>query len=96
VVANVPAPALEVRASARTQEAIRRRCAPLPAGVVPVIDPETPDGSVRCAWGNGRARFDGAAVTEAIAAVLDRCLVSIDQARAASPAPDRTAPQKED
>jgi flagellar biosynthesis/type III secretory pathway protein FliH len=79
VIANVPAPAIEVRAAPRTREAIERRCGGLPSGVSLITDPELPEGSVRCAWANGQARFDGAAVTEAVLAILDRCLNQVDQ-----------------
>jgi flagellar biosynthesis/type III secretory pathway protein FliH len=78
VIANVQAPVIEVRASHRTREAIERGCSRLPSGVTLTTDPELPEGSVRCAWANGQARFDGAAVTEAVLAVLDRCLARID------------------
>jgi hypothetical protein len=78
-VANVPAPAIEVRAAQRTREAIERRCGGLPSGVTLITDPELPEGGVRCAWANGQARFDGAAVTEAVLAILDRCLDHVDQ-----------------
>jgi hypothetical protein len=79
VIANVPAPAIEVRAAPRTREAIERRCSGLPSGVTLITDPELPEGGVRCAWANGQARFDGAAVTEAVLAILDRCLNQFDQ-----------------
>jgi hypothetical protein len=85
VIANVPAPAIEIRASQRTREAIERRCSQLPCGVTLTTDPELPEGSVRCAWANGHARFDGAAVTGAVRAILDRCLDRIDQDPVPSP-----------
>jgi flagellar biosynthesis/type III secretory pathway protein FliH len=92
VLANAPAPAIEVRAPARMHETIERRCAPLPPGVTLVVDADMPDGGVRCAWANGRARFDGAAVTKAILAILDRCLEGGDPPHAASAAPEHNAP----
>jgi BMFP domain-containing protein YqiC len=92
VLANAPAPAIEVRAPARIREAIERRCAPLPSGVTLVVDADVPDGGVRCAWTNGGARFDGAAMTEAILAILDRCLEDCDRPRVPSSAPDQNAP----
>jgi hypothetical protein len=93
VIANVPAPAIEVRTSQRTRAAIERRCGRLPSGVTLITDPELPEGSVRCAWANGQARFDGEAVTEAVLAVLDRCLDQIDQDPVQSP---QEQVQKED
>jgi hypothetical protein len=92
VLANAPAPAIEVRAPARMHEAIERRCAPLPSGVTPVVDADVPDGGVRCAWANGLARFDGAAMTEAVLAILDRCLEGSDPPRVSSSAPEHNAP----
>jgi hypothetical protein len=93
VVAHVPAPEIEIRASHRTREAIERRCGRLPSGITLMTDPELPEGSVRCAWANGEARFDGAAVTEAVLAILDRCLDRIEQDLAQPP---HDHPQKED
>jgi hypothetical protein len=88
VIANVQAPVIEVRASRRTREAIERRCNQLPSGVTLTTDPELPEGSVQCAWASGQARFDGAAVTEAVLAVLDRCLDRIDHDPAPLPQED--------
>jgi hypothetical protein len=85
VIANVPAPAIEVRASHRAREAIERCCGELPAGVTLATDPELPEGGVQCAWASGQARFDGAAVTEAVLTILDRCLDRIEQGPAPSP-----------
>jgi hypothetical protein len=85
VIANVPAPVIEVRASPHTREAIERRCGRLPSGVTLTTDPELAEGGVRCAWANGQARFDGAAVTEAVLAILDRCLDRVDQDPVQSP-----------
>lgn len=85
VVANVPAPTIEVRASRRTREAIERRCSRLPSGVTLATDPELPEGGVRCAWASGQARFDGAAVTKAVLTILDRCLDRIDRDSVHSP-----------
>jgi flagellar biosynthesis/type III secretory pathway protein FliH len=79
VVANAPAPVIEVRAAHHTRAAIDRRCRQLPPGVEIVTDPELPEGSVRCAWASGQARFDGTAVTEAVLTILDRCLDRLDQ-----------------
>jgi hypothetical protein len=78
VIGNVSAPVIEIRAAQRTCAAIERRCGPLPSGVRLAADPELPEGGVRCAWANGQAHFDGAAVTEAVLAILDRCLDRID------------------
>ena len=82
VIANVPAPAIEVRAAERTRAAIERRCGELPSGVELVTDPDLPEGAVRCAWAGGQARFDGAEVTRAVLAILDRCLDPLDRAPA--------------
>jgi hypothetical protein len=79
VIANLPAPVIEVRAAHRTREAIERHCGPLPPGVTLATDPELPEGSVRCAWAKGQVSFDGAKVTEAVLTILDRCLDRIDQ-----------------
>jgi flagellar biosynthesis/type III secretory pathway protein FliH len=83
VVANVPPRTVEVRASVRTREVIEQRCNRVPSGVTLITDPGMPDGSVRCAWAGGEARFDGAALQEAILAVLDRHLDQLKQAHAA-------------
>jgi flagellar biosynthesis/type III secretory pathway protein FliH len=93
VIANVPAPAIEVRASHRTREAIERRCGRLPSRVTLTTDPELQEGAVRCAWVNGQARFDGAAVTEAVLSILDRCLDRMDRDPAQAP---QQHPQRED
>ena len=93
VVANVPAPEIEVRASPRTRATIERRCGPLPSGVALVDDADIPEGGVRCRWTNGEARLDGAAVTQAVLAILDRCLRD-DQVPA--PAPEQAPQQKEE
>ena len=85
LIANVPAPVIEIRASQRARAAIEQRCSPLPSGVTITTDPDLPEGGVRCAWTDGQARFDGAAVTEAVLAVLDRCLDRIDQEPAPLP-----------
>jgi flagellar biosynthesis/type III secretory pathway protein FliH len=82
VVANVPGPEIEVRAPPRTLEAIGRRCGPLPPAVALLADDGLPEGGVRCRWKGGEARFDGAAVTAAVLAILDRCLRDPDQAPA--------------
>jgi hypothetical protein len=74
VIANLPAPVIEVRAAHRTREAIERHCGQLPAGVTLATDAELPEGGVRCVWANGQARFDGASVTEAVLTILDRRL----------------------
>lgn len=79
VIANVPVPAIEVRAARRTQETIERHVGRLPAGVTLVTDPEVAEGGVRCAWTNGQVRFDGAAVADAILTILDRCLERVDE-----------------
>lgn len=79
VIANVPTPVIEVRATSGTREVIERHCDPLPSGVTLATDPEMPEGGVRCAWAHGQARFDGAAVTEATLAILDRCFARIDR-----------------
>jgi flagellar biosynthesis/type III secretory pathway protein FliH len=79
VIANLPAPVIEVRAAYRTREAIERHCGQLPSGVTLATDSELPEGGVRCAWANGHACFDGAKVTEAVLTTLDRCLDRIDQ-----------------
>lgn len=92
VVAKVPAPAIEVRASPRAREAIERRCSRLPSGVMLVTDPELPDGGVRCGWAHGQARFDGASVAEATLRILDRCL----DRDAGEPVPAQEQPEKED
>lgn len=93
VVANVPAPVIEVRASPHTREAIERWCGRLPSGVTLITDGDVPEGGVRCAWSNGQAHFDGAAVTREILAILDRC---VGQAPAMSPSVEQGIPQKED
>jgi hypothetical protein len=93
VIANAPAPVIEIRASHRTRRSIERRCGPLPSGVTFATDPELPEGGVRCAWANGQARFDGVAVTEAVLRILNRCLDRIDQDSAAVP---QAHPQEED
>jgi hypothetical protein len=87
VIGNVSAPVIEVRAAERTRAAIERHCSPLPSNVRLATDPELSEGSVRCAWTNGQAHFDGAAVTEAVLAILDRCLDRIDH----EPAPQNHA-----
>jgi hypothetical protein len=74
VIANAPAPAIEVRAAPRTRDAIERRCPMLPPGVTLITAPEVPEGGVRCVWANGEARYDGAGVTRAVLAIIDRCL----------------------
>lgn len=79
VIANVPVPAIEIRAPRRTQAAVERHVGRLPAGVTFVTDPEVPEGGVRCVWTNGQARFDGAALTDAILTILDRCLERMDE-----------------
>lgn len=94
VVANVPAPEIEVCASPRMRETIERRCGPLPSGVALVTDAGVPEGGVRCRWTNGGARFDGAAVTEAVLTILDRCLRDPEQAPPA--AFEQAAQQKEE
>jgi flagellar biosynthesis/type III secretory pathway protein FliH len=94
VVANVPGPEIEVRAAPHTLEAIARRCGPLPSAVALVSDASVPEGGVRCRWTNGEARFDGAAVTEAVLAILDRCLRDPDKAPA--PALENAGQQKEE
>lgn len=92
VVANVPAPVIEVRASPRTRQAIERWCGRLPSGVTLVTDGDVPEGGVRCAWSNGQAHFDGAAVTREVLAILDRC---VGQAPAMSPSVEQGVPQKD-
>jgi hypothetical protein len=87
VIGNVSAPVIEVRAAERTRAAIERHCSPLPSNVRLATDPELSEGGVRCAWTNGQAHFDGAAVTEAVLAILDRCLDRIDH----EPAPQNHA-----
>jgi hypothetical protein len=78
VVANVPAPVIEVRAAPRTHAAIERHCGRLPTGVTLVVDAELPEGGVRCVWANGHARFDGAAATDAVLTTLGEYLDRID------------------
>jgi hypothetical protein len=95
VIANAPAPGIEVRAAPRTREAIERRCDALPSGITLVTAPEMPEGGVRCVWANGQARFDGAAVTEAVLAIIDRCLDGMDEAPAHLPALEQAPSYKE-
>lgn len=83
VTANAPLRTVEVRVSARTREVIEQRCDRMPSGVTLITDPAMPDGSVRCAWAGGEARFDGAALQEAILAILDRHLDRTNQAHVA-------------
>jgi hypothetical protein len=85
VIANLPAPVIEVRAAPRTREAIERHCGKLPPGVTLATDPDLPEGGVWCAWANGQARFDGTKVTEAVLTILERCLDRIDQERSQLP-----------
>jgi len=96
VVANAPAPEIEVAASPRTRATIEQRCGRLPSGVVLVTDAHVPEGGVRCRWTNGEARFDGAAVTQAVLAILDRCLRDADQAPAQAPDIQQAPQQKEE
>ena len=96
VVANAPAPEIEVTASPRTRATIEQRCGRLPSGVVLVTDAHVPEGGVRCRWTNGEARFDGAAVTQAVLAILDRCLRDADQAPAQAPDIQQAPQQKEE
>ena len=74
VIGHAPAPAIEVRAAPRTRDAIERQSTMLPPGVTLVTAPEVLEGGVRCVWANGEARYDGAGVTRAILAIIDRCL----------------------
>jgi hypothetical protein len=94
VVANVPGPEIEVRAAPRTLDAIAHRCGTLPPAVALVSDASVPEGGIRCRWHHGEARFDGAAVTEAVLAILDRCLCESDDAPA--PALENAGQQKEE
>jgi hypothetical protein len=96
VVADVPAPVIEVHASPRTREAIERWCGQLPPGVALVTNGDVPEGGVRCAWAHGQAHFDGAAATEAVLAILDRCIDRMDRAPATSLPIEQAPPQNED
>jgi hypothetical protein len=51
---------------------------------------------VRCAWAPGPAHFDGAAATEAVLAILDRCIDRMDRAPATSLPIEQAPPQNED
>lgn len=96
VVADVPAPAIEVRTNARTREAIERWCGQLPSGVRLIVDGTVPEGSVRCDWADGQAHFEGAAMTEAVLAILDRCIDAVDRAHATPRCLEESCPPKED
>lgn len=96
VVADAPAPAIEVRANARTGEAIERWCGPLPSGVRLIIEGNVPDGGVRCDWAVGQAHFEGAAMTEAVLAILDRCIDGVDPAYATPGCLEQACAPKED
>jgi hypothetical protein len=95
VVAHAPAPGIEVRAAPRTRDTIERRCGRLPSGVTLVTAPEMPEGGVHCVWASGQARFDGAAIAEAVRAILDRCLDGVDPENGPAP-PDERAPSHQE
>jgi chorismate mutase len=74
IVAAAQAPTIEIRCSERSREVIRRLCAPLPAGVELIADPAVADATLACVWADGSAHFSAQAVTEAVSAIIERCL----------------------
>jgi hypothetical protein len=74
IVAGAQAPTIEIRCSGRSREVIRRLCGPMPAGVELIADPAVADATLACVWADGSAHFSAQAVTEAVSAIIDRCL----------------------
>jgi flagellar biosynthesis/type III secretory pathway protein FliH len=74
VIASAQTPTIEVRCSERTRDVVRRLCGPLPAGVELMADPAIAEASLACVWADGSAHFNAQAVTDAISAIIERCL----------------------